>query len=367
MEGSMRFCPTCGKSFIWRGGRQSYCSSECREFHKNEMKRLKRAFESQSRIGQLCGAVTNLEDEAIISKKYKTTPLPKADYVSVKDAAIILGVSRPTIYRKIEAGEIHPIRISTKTVRISKAELLVDSQMEQVANTADFTHPIRLDEALERYSVSRSKFFSTIRKAGIRSKRVDRIEYYPRDDMDQLFTLPLKYDPEAWYTIEDLLQKTSFCQKYILDFARAHGITVVGRGKNAMIERKTWDLQRFDSGQLGTDFFTVDDAKKYYQVGQERFYREVNAAGIDRHRDGCKVYFKKKDLDKLFADKSPKIPPEIRRECVSAKEALNIYHIGQKRFSEETKANNVTKTRVCGFMWYRKDELDKLFGRPKKR
>lgn len=69
MEGSMRFCPTCGKSFIWRGGRQSYCSSECREFHKNEMKRLKRAFESQSRIGKFFSSST-------LSCNYGTIPVP---------------------------------------------------------------------------------------------------------------------------------------------------------------------------------------------------------------------------------------------------------------------------------------------------
>lgn len=39
-----------------------------------------------------------------------------------------------------------------------------------------------------------------------------------------------------------------------------------------------------------------------------------------------------------------------------------MYHVGQKRFSEETKAANVTKVRTEGnFMWYKKSELDKLF------
>ena len=64
----------------------------------------------------------------------------------------------------------------------------------------------------------------------------------------------------------------------------------------------------------------------------------------------------------IFKDKSPNIPEEIRRNYVTAKDALKMYHVGQKRFSEETKAANVTKGRTEGnFMWYKKSELDKLF------
>lgn len=38
-----------------------------------------------------------------------------------------------------------------------------------------------------------------------------------------------------------------------------------------------------------------------------------------------------------------------------------MYHIGQKRFSEETARFGVEKMRLKGFMWYRRDALDRIF------
>ena len=91
-----------------------------------------------------------------------------ARYVSITDAALMLEVSRPTIYRRIAAGELHPIRVSSRTVRLSVSELIADSGLESETNTGDFSVPIKQDEALELYKVSRSKFFTAVRKAGIR-------------------------------------------------------------------------------------------------------------------------------------------------------------------------------------------------------
>lgn len=56
------------------------------------------------------------------------------------------------------------------------------------------------------------------------------------------------------------------------------------------------------------------------------------------------------------------IPTEIRKNYMRSGDALKYYHLGQKRFSEETRAAGVTKVRTEGnYVWYKKDELDKLF------
>ena len=68
------------------------------------------------------------------------------------------------------------------------------------------------------------------------------------------------------------------------------------------------------------------------------------------------------ELDRLFKNKTPKIPLEIRRDYIRGQDALKRYHIGQKRFSEMTKAAGVTKIRTKGnYIWYKKSELDTLF------
>ncbi len=67
-------------------------------------------------------------------------------------------------------------------------------------------------------------------------------------------------------------------------------------------------------------------------------------------------------MDRLFKDKTPKIPPEILKHYIRSCDALKLYHIGQKRFTEETRTAGIEKIRTEGnFVWYRKEQLDKLF------
>lgn len=289
-----------------------------------------------------------------------------AKYVSIKAAAFMLGVSRPTIYRRIEAGELHPIKVSSKTVRIAVSELLVGSDLECEENTGDFTVPIRVDEALKLYGISRGKFFSAVKKAGIRPKRIKKVDYFPKRNLDVLFPIPPKYDRSEWYSVEELSHMTGMTGKYVRDFVRKYGIKKLRVGQCILINRREWDMKRFTKGQLADEFYTVDQAKKQYHIGQERFYEVVNSAGIERHRDGVFVFYRKDDLDRLFGNGVPKIPAEITDNYVNAKDALKNYHVGQKRFSAETAEHGVEKMKYRGYMWYKREDLDRIFGKPKK-
>ena len=286
-----------------------------------------------------------------------------AKYVSIKDAALLLEVSRPTIYRRIAAGELHPIRVSSRTVRVSVSELLADSGIEIAVNKGDFSVPIKLEEALALYGVSRSKFFALIKKAGIRARRIKGVDFFPKPDLDALFPAPMKYVREEWYSVDEIMEKTGLTRKYIRDFVRKRGIGKIADGQRILINKSEWDLNRFSKGQLAEEFLTVDQAKKIYHIGQGRFYETINAAGIERLRDGAFVYLRKSDLDKLFGGDVPLVSDDIIKNYICAKEALKAYHVGQKRFSEETAKCGVEKMKLKGFMWYRRDELDRIFGK----
>lgn len=147
-------------------GRQVFCSEDCRNKAGNDVRRAKRQLESSAAVQSESKLISSLPSET--------------KFVSIKEAAALLGVSRPTIYRRIEADELHPIKVSTKTIRIAVEELLQDCEIEQVPNSGDFSVPIKLESALELYQVSRTKFFNTVRKAGIRPKHIRKVDYSPR-------------------------------------------------------------------------------------------------------------------------------------------------------------------------------------------
>ena len=82
-----RICQHCGKPFVPRTRAQYFCSPSCSSLaqDKSERDRIKvgRAIEAQK------------QDQARLSDKQR---------LSISDAALLLNVSRPTIYRLIEEG-----------------------------------------------------------------------------------------------------------------------------------------------------------------------------------------------------------------------------------------------------------------------
>lgn len=289
-------------------------------------------------------------------------------YLSISQASKLLGVSRPTIYARIKAGELKAVRISTNTIRIPLSQLEAQPvryspspksirDIEQAKKTM-----ITRDEAIAKYDISQPWFYKKVKGAGIKAMRFGTKAYYPKDEIHRLFFKNSYPDVKEWISSEELAAKFGHTRKYICDQARQFNVPRVRTGRSLMISKLDWDKNVIDVPDLQKHYLTVEQAKKLYHIGQSRFYDEVNAAGLERRRQGREVFFRKTDLDRLFKDKSPKIPEYIRRDYITAKEALAFCHVGQKRFSEDTKAAGATKIRTEGnFVWYNKEELRRIF------
>ncbi len=292
----------------------------------------------------------------------------RKEYLSISETAALLGISRPTVYAKIRSGELEVIEFSERIHRIPREHILrlqkgLSPSPQVVKNPEEIagTH-ISKDEILDTYGIGETWFHRKIKGTGIKPLRYGRKFYYPRKDIQKLFHTEQYPDIQEWYTSAELSEREGITRKYICDFARKHNIPKKKQGTTLLISKPDWDREKVTLPDLARNYLTVDQAKKLYQIGQKRFYDGVSANNVPCRRQGREVYYLKSELDKLFKDKSPKIPPEIRRDYVTAKEALNFCHVGQKRFSAETQAAGLTKIRTEGnFVWYKKSELKILF------
>ena len=290
------------------------------------------------------------------------------EYLSISETAALLGVSRPTVYAKIKSGELEVIDFSERIHRIPREQILqlktgLSPSPQVVRNPASIadTH-ICKEDILEKYGIGETWFHRKIKGKGIKPLRYGHKFYYPRKEIHNLFHKEQYPQIKEWYNVEELAQRHGVTRKYVRDFAGKHNIPKKKQGTTLLISKKDWDREKTILPDLARNYLTVDQAKKLYHIGQARFYDGVNAHNVPSSRQGREVYYLKSELDKLFKDKSPKIPPEIKRDYLTAKDALEYCHVGQKRFSEETKAAGVTKIRTEGnFVWYKKSELKKLF------
>ena len=111
MEIKERTCIICGKSFVPYTSSQVCCSPACSTLGGNRFERENRRY--QAALAETADARTKLENK---------------QQISISDAARLLNVSRPTIYKLIDEGTLTPIRISARVIRIPREQLQHSSQ-----------------------------------------------------------------------------------------------------------------------------------------------------------------------------------------------------------------------------------------------
>ena len=303
-------CSCCGNTFTTDIPRQTYCSVACRNTQNTRIKRQRK--EARRARAEVKEARATLEGKA---------------HLSITEAAKFLGVSRPTLYARINAGELQPVKVSSRTVRIPMEQLKADSQLTPQPSKGDFSVLISKAEVLAKYNISESWLMRKMKEEGIRPRIIKGKAHYPKKDVDRMFKPKPTYNAEEWYNAEDLMKSEGFTRKYLSSYVREKKIDCKRIGRTMLVDKKQWDRSRLFQGDIEKNYLTVDQ-----------------------------------DLDRLFKDKTPKIPAEIRKNYMRSGDALKYYHLGQKRFSEETRAAGVTKVKTEGnYVWYKKDELDKLF------
>lgn len=103
-------CDFCGKKFIAKTLKTRYCSHTCNS----------RDYKMKLKNKTLKGEVKNRK-ESEISKDLEA--LKNKEYLSARDAAVIVGCSTKTIYRLLNDGTIKGVNLSKRLTRINKKSL----------------------------------------------------------------------------------------------------------------------------------------------------------------------------------------------------------------------------------------------------
>lgn len=115
-----RICQHCGKEFTARTTVTQYCSDTC----------SKRAYKARLRAGRV--DQSNKETQRI--KNQPIEELKAKAFLSIADTCKLVGISRRTVYRMIERGELITGKAGKRTIiRRSDLEQLLFEQPRTVA------------------------------------------------------------------------------------------------------------------------------------------------------------------------------------------------------------------------------------------
>ncbi len=114
-----KFCQYCGQAFVAQTTTTRYCSKTCNSRH---YKQLKREEKVRATLKEQINTVTNTNVQDLQSlqnlpiKTGNFINLRDKEFLSVQEAAILVGASRWTIQRMIQRDEIKAGKLGRRTI-----------------------------------------------------------------------------------------------------------------------------------------------------------------------------------------------------------------------------------------------------------
>ena len=186
-----RICQHCSNEFTARTTVTKYCSDKC---SKAAYKARKRA----EKVKQSNAETTRIKNQPIEQLKAK-------EFLSINEVCQLVGISRRTVYRLIEQGDLKKIKVGSRTLikRLALNMLLnnketgkskiPDQQINDLndlkqAETFDIKDCYTLSEIQDKYKVSESTVQQLIKRNSIPKIKKGWYAYVPKQSIDELLT-----------------------------------------------------------------------------------------------------------------------------------------------------------------------------------
>lgn len=282
-------CQYCGNTFLSKVKTSRYCSNACRcsdrYLRQREEARHKEEDTAKERIRQ---------------------DLKSKDYLSITQAANLLGVSRPTIYKRIDSGEIEVIRLGARTVRIRREDLTAPEKIITPLNTP--VPEIRkakeglvtIDEAAPLFGLSKGAVYYHLRKTDIQPVKIGPWSYYRLKDLENLLHRELDGDIQDWYTVQEISQKYNLTPKQVYDHVQYHHIPKRKAGSRIYISKFDWDAKHGRIDALSDHYYTARELQEKYGTSHQRVHYLAKTRDVPTIRQGSNVYFQKTAMDTIF-------------------------------------------------------------------
>ncbi|MBQ9652975.1 MAG: helix-turn-helix domain-containing protein [Bacteroidales bacterium] len=282
-------CKYCGQTFIGSFPWTKYCSHQCASKAIKENLKLAR-----------------IEEDSEAVKEQRREALSKKEFVSLSEAARLLDISRPTLYKKIEDEGIEVVDLGPRTKRIRVADLLATSGK---STPSDQPFPkiqkpkegyVSVPEALEAFNMTRGHLYRWTKDTDIQSITYKGKAYYKLSELEAIILPNLQEEISDWYTVEEIMQKFGLSKQYVYDLVSELQIPKRRRGKNILISRFDWDRARGLEGTELDIYYTLTQISKKYNARKNDIMAYARRWNVPTMlKDKLRLY-QKEGIDHMF-------------------------------------------------------------------
>ena len=284
-----KVCEWCGTTFYAQKLTTRFCSHRCNNLAYKETIRQKRIQEVENKI------------QAVISER-PISEFKDKEYLSFKEAATLLGLSKQAIYKMVYAGKLQAFRISSRLSFIRKGD--IDRMLE--ARPYPITDFYTTAEVKEKYHVNESWIFVIAKKHNIPRAFNRGKTYWSKKHIDAYFAKKAPNpDITEWYSTQDMQDKFGMTLSAIYNFASKNAIPKKKEGIMVYYSKKHVDIAKGISQPEETLYYTVAEAMEKFNLTRDQLYHYVKWHHISKVKKGKYTFINRAELDKLFA------PPKI--------------------------------------------------------
>ena len=293
-----KVCEWCGTTFYAQKLTTRFCSHRCNNLAYKEAIRQKRIQEVEAKVQ------TVISEQSISNFKDK-------EYLSFKEAATLLGLSKQAIYKMVYAGKLQAFHISSRLSFIRKGD--IDRMLEarpyeqrQPKDTIPITDFYTTAEVKEKYHVNESWIFAIAKKHNIPRTFNRGKTYWSKKHIDAYFaTKAPNPDITEWYSTQEMQDKFSMTLSAIYTFAHKNAIPKKKEGIMVYYSKKHVDIAKGIAKPEETMYYTIAEAMEKFNLTRDQLYHYVKWHHISKVKKGKYTFISRAELDKLLA------PPKI--------------------------------------------------------
>lgn len=293
-----KVCEYCGTVFYAQKLTTRFCSHRCNNLAYKERVRHKRIQEVETKVQ------TVICEQPISDFKDK-------EYLSFKEAATLLGLSKQAIYKMVYAGKLQAFRISSRLSFIRKGD--IDRMLEarpyeqrHPKDTIPITDFYTTAEVKEKFNVAESWVFAIAKRNNIPRTFNRGKTYWSKKHIDAYFAKKAPNpDITDWYSTQEIQEKFGMTLSAVYCFVSKNAIPKKKEGIMVYYSKKHVDIAKGVAAPEEPKYYTVPEAMEKFNLTRDQLYHYATYHNIPKVKKGKYTLISKAELDKLLA--APKI------------------------------------------------------------
>ena len=295
-----KICQWCGIEFEAQKVSTKYCSHRCANLAYKQVVRDKR--------------VKQAENETHYVKTEKPVETIKdKEYLSIAQAATLLGLSLQAVYKMIYAGHLVAYKLSSRLSFVKREDIdkmfNVNPYIKKSRSKgADITDFYTTAEIKEKCNIQESWLYKVAKEHNIPRTFNRGKTYWSKKHIDSYFA---KKAPDTriteWYSVAELQEKFGMTLSAIYTFVYKNVIPKRKEGKMVYYSKKHFDIAKGLAEPEKPQYYTIPEAMEKFNLTRDQLYHYVKYHNITRIKVGKYTKISKPDLDEFLA------PPQIKK------------------------------------------------------